>query len=203
MIKKSSKRKIALLVMTVAMCFIVWETSAFAANFPDVSTSAAYAEAVNMLADNGILTGDENGNFNPNNTITRAEFATIVCRFLGVEDEAKALTATKFNDVGANHWAKGYIAKASDMGIITGNGDGTFGPEDNVTYEQAVKMLVCAVGFEEDANAAGGWPNGYIKVADDFGYLQGISKTVGQQLTRSDIAVLLANYINEQGGNDL
>lgn len=195
--------KFTLLIFVTVICFVVLGTGVFAANFSDVPTNANYADAVNVLVDDGILTGDENGNFNPNNTITRAEFATIICRFLGIEDEAKAMNTSKFTDVTAGHWAKGYIAKASDMGVITGNGDGTFSPEDNVTYEQAVKMLICAVGFEEEATEAGGWPDGYIKVAEDFGYLKDLNKNIGQQITRAEVAVLLANYIKEQGGNDL
>lgn len=195
------RRKLFFSIALSMVCYCLLIGGALAANFPDVPESAAYAEAVNVLADNGILNGDENGNFNPNNTVTRAEFSAIICRLLGVEEDAKVLTQSKFSDVSSSHWAKGYIAKAAELGIVNGNEDGTFKPEDKVTFEQAVKMLICAIGFEENAKEAGSYPDGYIKIAEKYGYLQGIDKAIGKAFTRSNVAVLLANYINEQGGD--
>lgn len=125
------------------------------ASFPDVDKNAGYAEAVEYLADIGIFSGDENGNFNPDKTVTRAEMAVIVCKMLGeTEDLSKADT---FTDVPQEHWANAYIARAAELGIISGYGDGTFGPGDAVTYEQAVTMVVRALGLEDEANEYGGY----------------------------------------------
>ncbi len=137
--------------------------------FPDVPANAEYAEAANALYQMGIFTGDSNGNFNPNSTITRAEMAAIICRMVGVEDDAKALKKPSYKDVPASHWAVGYIAKATELGIINGYGNGKFGPGDPVTYEHVIKMLICAWGYESIATEEGGYPDGYIKVATDLG----------------------------------
>lgn len=176
--------------------------TALAVSFPDVAADAQYAAAVEALSKDGIFAGDENGLFNPERTITRAEYSTIICRLLGVEDEAKQLTAAHFSDVPVSHWAVGYVAKATELGIINGKGDGTFAPAEEVTSEQAVKMLICAVGFEDEAVDAGGWPDGYMSVARDFGYLDGIAETGNQTMPRAHIALLLHNYMIQQGGND-
>lgn len=171
--------------------------------FPDVPPDASYAEAVNLLADLGIVVGDGAGNYNPNATISRAETAAIICRMLGAEDEAKAIKTTVFNDVPANHWAVGYVAKAAELGIIDGYGNGNFGPSDPVTYEQMVKMLICAWGYEEEAQAKGGWPQGYWSTADTLGILGGVSAISTSAATRSMVAVLCCNTLNAAPGNFL
>ena len=105
-------------------------------------------EAVTVMSALNLLKGYEDGTFGPDKTITRAEFAAVVVRMLGMEDAAAgAATATNFTDVPATHWAAGYVKIANQKGIIAGYGDGTFGPDDEVTYEQAIKMLVCALGY--------------------------------------------------------
>lgn len=164
--------------------------------FRDVQAGADYAEAVSELSEAGIITGDDKGNFNPNNTITRAEAATIICRMLGVENEAKSIKRSVFADVPSNHWAAGYIAKASELGIIGGYGNGNFGPNDPVTYEQVVKMLMCAWGYESLAIEEGGWPNGYIAVAVDFGILNDVSYSVGSPAPRSAVAMICYNTLS-------
>lgn len=163
--------------------------------FPDVPAGANYMEAAVTLAELGIFQGDSAGNFNPNKTISRAEAATVICRMLGVEEDAKNRTDVIFNDVSVSHWAVGYISKAAELGIIGGYGNGKFGPEDPVTQEQIVKMLVCAWGYEYDATVAGGYPNGYINVANDLGILFGIRTVPSDPAPRSVVASLVYNTL--------
>lgn len=169
-------------------------TSAFAASgFPDVPDNADYAWAVELTKDMGVFTGDSSGNFNPDQDITRAQFAAVVCRFLGGEEEAKTAKASVFTDVPSSHWANRYITWAYNKGIINGYGNGKFGPSDVVTYEQAIKMLMCGIGYGDAAIDAGGYPDGYISVAKTCGFLAGVDDTFGSAITRANIAVLVAN----------
>ncbi len=111
---------------------------AFAApSFPDVTGYEEFAKAVSYVNEAGIMVGDNNGNFNPYKTVTRAEMATIVCRMLNMDKGL--LTSTRFTDVSIGHWANGYISKAASLGIVNGYGGGKFGPSDSVTYEQTCK----------------------------------------------------------------
>ena len=162
--------------------------------FPDVPSDAGYAEAVNALAELGIIKGDQRGNFNPNSTITRAEFATMMCRVLEVEDDAIVIIESSFDDVPSTHWACGYVTKAVELGLVSGYGDGNFGPEDTLTYEQAVKVLVCAWGYEYEALTAGGYPDGYVSVANNLSITKGTtnSKTA---VPRSIVATLIHNVL--------
>lgn len=143
------------LVLSIILC------PAYAASFPDVEETAEYAEAVDYISEIGIMEGDNNGNFNPNNTVTRAEMAAIVCRVLGETDNLTI--SAEFTDVPIEHWANGYISKAAELGIVMGDGIGSFFPADNVTYEQAVTMIIRTVGGEVEAEDEGGYQrNGLV-----------------------------------------
>ena len=138
-------KKTLAVVLTLAMVLSMG-FSAFA--YTDVAEGTKVSEAVDVLSNLNILTGFEDGTFKPEETVTRAQMAAIICRTLGYEDQAKSsMGSTVFNDVAADHWAAGYINVAQSLQIINGYGDGNFGPEDQVTYEQAVKMIVVALGY--------------------------------------------------------
>ena len=143
-----------------------------------------------------LVLSDENGNFNPNQGITRAQCAAVVCRLLDAEADAQSMTTTAFMDVPTSHWANGYIAWAYDHGIINGYGNGEFGPSDTVTYEQAIKMLIGGIGYDDAAIDAGGYPYGYISIADNCGFLHGVEDTFGDVITRANIAVIIANIVS-------
>ena len=187
--------------MGMLLCFAMLSSTALAdtgdipSPFPDVPSNASYAEAVRTLYEMGIFAGDENGNFNPDKTITRAEVAKVICLLVGVGDEALAMKNQVFSDVPSSHWAAGYVAKASELGIVNGIGNGQFGPSNPLTYEQIITMLVRAWGYDELADKSGGYPNGYISIADESGYTKGTSISVGKPATRSTVAVLIYNTL--------
>ena len=187
---KNLKKVLALVVVFT----MVLTTVAFA-SYPDVDNTADYAGAVELLSSLDILKGDDAGNFNPDQNITRAEYAAVVCRALGLENSANgAKGATMFTDVAADHWATGYINLASQQGIVNGMGDGTFEPESNVTYAQAVKMLVVAMGYEPMAAQRGGYPSGYLSVANSIKLTAGVSASGNDTpALRSTVAMLTAN----------
>lgn len=163
--------------------------------YPDVDDNASYAEAVATLNALGIMIGDENGNFNPDASITRAETAAIVTRMKALSGAASAAGGTNFTDVAADHWAAGYINLAEQSGIINGYGDGTFGPSDPVTFEQVIKMIVAALGRTPEANNKGGYPSGYLIVASQEDITAGVTVTPGAEAPRSAVARLVFNAL--------
>lgn len=186
------KKKI--LPFLLALCMAVSLSTAAWAAFPDVDENAEYAEAAEYLNEIGLMSGDQYGNFNPDNTVTRAEMATIVCRMLGETEELPS--DDRFPDVPVGHWANGYVSKAAELGIVTGYDTGLFGPTDEVTYEQAVTMLVRTLYGDELAKELGGYPNGYLQVAEECGILYKTQFTIGALLTRANIAILIQNAYN-------
>lgn len=181
--------KVLSLVLAIAMLLSV---PTFAA-FTDVAADASYAEAVTVLSALEIINGYGDGTFKPDGKITRAEYAAIVCRIIGMEDAAKG-GVSSFTDVAADHWATGYIATAQNAGIVNGKTATTFGPEDEVTYEQAVKMLVVALGYELKAQSMGGYPTGYMMIANQESITVGTTNTAGGA-SRATVARLTYNAL--------
>lgn len=195
------RNKLLRCTMGILMCFSVLCSTAFAdfgdggSPFPDVPADADYAEAVKTLYQMGIFTGDDKGNFNPDQTITRAEAAKVICLLMGVGDEAATMKKQAFSDVPSSHWAAGYVAKAAELGIVNGIGNGQFGPSNPLTYEQIIAMLIRAWGYEWAATDAGGYPNGYIQVGNEYGITTNTSISVGKPAPRKDVAMLAYNIL--------
>ena len=105
-------------------------------SYSDVAAGAWYNHAVSTLSAMGIVKGDSNGKFNPNASITRAEFAAIAARF----DDKANTSAASFSDI-ANHWAKDEISAAANNGWITGYTDGTFRPNNRITRAEAMALV--------------------------------------------------------------
>ena len=186
-------KKVLALVLACAMVFGVVATAA-GTGYPDVAEDANYAEAVKILSALKIIEGDENGNFNPDATITRAEMAKILCTM--VKSGELSPTATKFTDVAADHWASGYINYAQQLGYIDGYDATTFGPEDPVTYEQVIKLIMAALGYTYSAEENGGYPVGYLFVAADSGVTKGATGSGPEAAPRSTVAMLVNNAMN-------
>lgn len=79
----------------------------------------------------------------------------------------------------------------ASLGIVNGYGDGTFGPENTVTYAQALTMIVRTMGLEENAISAGGYPDGYIKVAVENGLAGKFNAAQNEPLTRWQVAEIV------------
>ncbi len=194
-------KKFILPVLLMGLAFSQSVFAAETARFSDVPSNASYAEAVNTLADMGILNGDKEGRFNPDKTITRAEAATVLCNLMGVSEDAKKIKQSAFTDVPSNYWAVGYIAKMNELGIISGYNKTTFGPKDPVTYEQFIKMIICAWEYEEVAIKEGGYPDGYIKIAEILGIVNGVSFQQKSPCLRKDVASFTYNIWNIAPGD--
>lgn len=178
--------------------------------FVDINGNEYYADAAQILVEQGILKGYTDGSFGADLTITRAEMAAIICRRLGIEDDAENLKgSTAYTDVKSTHWASGYINIASDRGVINGYGNGKFGPDDQVTYIQAAKMLVCALGYEDEAEQKGGWPIGYMNVAIDKKITTNVNGTGrvnsiwNNSALRGDLAVMAYNSLPKKVKNGI
>lgn len=185
------------LIASIAAITVALSTVSFAATYTDVAEDSAYYEAVESLSKLGIVTGYEDGTYKPEETVTRAEMAALIARIQGYDETAKGGANTVFTDVPASHWASGYVAQASNQGIVNGYGDGTFGPEDPVLYEQAVKMIMATLGYTPFAENNGSYPTGYLTAASRYGVVDGVSNAViGTGANRGTIAQLLANAID-------
>ena len=181
-----------------ALTMVASSVAAFAVDFPDVESTASYAQAVQELSALDVISGYEDGTFGPDKLVTRAEITKMIVDALAERSSAEASTeSTKFADVSADHWAKGYINQGVADGFISGMCDTEFDPDANVTYVQAQKMLVSAIGYETYAQAQGGWPIGYKTYAASLDITKGISGIKDStELTRAQVAQMIDNAMD-------
>ena len=127
--------------------------SAPGTTFSDVKNHANQT-AIEALASRGIINGMGQGTFMPNKTMTRAEFAAIVTRALGLT----AKDTKVFSDVPSSKWYAGYIGTANSSGIVNGVGSGKFNPDGTITRQEAAAMVaraakLCGLDTAMDAAA--------------------------------------------------
>ena len=197
------------LAMIIASMFSVG-VFADAVSFTDVAADYQYNQAITSLVAKGIINGyteaDGTSTFKPENTITRAEFAKllVLATTAGVTHSA---TTDRFPDLALDHWANTYIAAAVNMGAINGYEDGTFRPENPVSYGEAVKMLVCTLNYGSIVPKTEPWYNGYINVATSIGILKGAAGLGSNEAKRGLVAQLIFNTNNSsklvQTGTDM
>ena len=112
-------------------------------SYSDVARGDWYNTYVATLENAGVIVDTRtNGKFRPNDAITRAELASMIAQFAGLE----SASAAKFNDVGSRYWAAEEIAIAAKMGWINGYPDGSFRPDRNVTRAELMAMVNRALG---------------------------------------------------------
>ena len=190
------KKILALFIITAIFTTF---TITVSAKFNDVNNSG-YATEISALNDSGILQGDDNGNFRPEDEITRAEFAAVLCRAVGAETEAtteEMKNKNYFTDVPPTHWAAGYINTAYNYGAVNGVWDGIFMPEDAIKNEQVIKMLVAAWGYASEAEDLGGYPNGYMEIAYKYGVLDAVSFNYGNASKRWVVSMFVHGVLEK------
>ena len=116
--------------------------------FPDVSNDYWAAPQINLLSEQGVIVGYPDGNFKPDDNVTRAEFAAMSIRALG-QEHSKVAQPVNFTDVTEEHWAYNDIQKALYFDLITCDRAGdTFRPEDSVSRAESMSIAVNALTTE-------------------------------------------------------
>lgn len=188
---KTSARFLAMLLAVLMIAGAALSVSAFS----DVTAGVDHATAISVLNQLGVIGGYEDGTFKPEQNVTRAEMAKLVYVLYTTFTDAGAGTV-KFNDVKTDNWAVGYISWCASKDIIGGYGDGNFGPSDNVTYDQALKMVAGTLGYNEWDSAQ--WPvDVRMKALNDLKLGEGIPATVkgSDKLTRAQVAQIMYNAL--------
>lgn len=215
------KRFLAGLLAAALVCGLMVVVPASAATggastsgFTDI-TAPAVAEAAEVLRLLGVVNGTGGTSFNPGGTLTRAEFCKMAIEIMGKGEEASAqMNRTIFLDVKGDHWARGYInlAASTRLGateeggggemLMVGVGDGTFRPNQTITFAEAVTIMMRILGYTASDVASGSsWYSGYLSSAAVIGLTDGVSLTWNSTITRGQTAILFENmlYANPKG----
>lgn len=176
-------------------------SSASFTDIPDPDT----ALAAGVLQGMGIVGGVGDGLYSPNTVLTRAQFCVFLVHTLGMKDLAGAYAyKTLFTDVKPGNWYTGYVNLAYSQNLLAGYGNGKFGPDDPVTYGQAVTLLLRILGYTS-ADVGKVWPTDFVNYAHTLELDEGLSLTADQGVTRGEAAVLLYNTLNtapKDAGNE-
>jgi hypothetical protein len=176
-------------------CFALSTASALAA-IPAEIEGTRFEDAVSVLSALKIMNGDENGEYRLDDTIIRSELTKMAVTAMGMEAVAQSSKGNRdFDDVGIDHWANGYIHTAVNLGIVEGDGDGNFRPNEEITYREAVAVMVRAAGYEHAAQSRGGYPKGHIAVANENKMLKSVEGTSEEPISRGNVAMLTNNTL--------
>ena len=187
---RNLKRALSLLLSsTLVLGMLVMGSSA--AGYQDVDASNVNQEAIEVLQTAGIMTGDQNGNFNPGGSITRNEMAVVMAHLLNLDYDYYRGT-NPFTDV--PEWAAPYVAACAAEGVVAGIGNGQFGGNQKVTAAQASLMIMKALGYFQNAEDFGSdWQVATIRQASYINLFNNINATAESALTRGQVAQLVLN----------
>ncbi|HYE81548.1 MAG TPA: immunoglobulin-like domain-containing protein [Clostridia bacterium] len=172
-------------------------------------------EAINDMGSRLVIEGTGDGMFDPDKAITRAEFASVIVKALGLKPEK---SSGKFNDVRSTEWYSPYINTAAEYSIVSGYGKGKFGPYDIITREQAAAMIARAMdiaglklkmigeeyeklmtGFEDNSTVSD-YARPYIASCIKAGILIGSDNRMiapRDNITRAEAAVLIHRLLQK------
>lgn len=187
------------IVSIVLVILMLSSGLAFAAAVPSDVSGNVYEEAIKVLSEKGIITGDVDGLFYPDNTLTRAQACIMVVKAINPPEEQITGTEAQpiksgFADMSGYGWAEGYIGYAVKMGIVNGYPNGTFKPAALVNSEEITTMVLRASGYT-DAGLGGIYPSNYMGKATELklfdGFENGLSTSI--QVSKAMTAKIIFN----------
>lgn len=184
------------LLLALLLLISSFPLGAMAVNFTDIKDSQT-AQNVEVLQMMNIINGVSYNSFQPEGNLTRAQFTKMAVLALGLGEQAASYKSfTIFPDVKSSHWAAGYInlAVRGEKKFISGYANGTFGPEQVITYGQAVTILMRLLGYK-DADVGMVWPTGYLNTATAIGLTKDVSLGAESAITRGKAAQLFVNLL--------
>ena len=193
-------KKFLSLVLALVMTMSLVTISAGAKDFTD-DDKITYEEAVAVVSEIGVVDGYADGKFNPTNTLTRQAAAKIICNLILGPTTAAELHAdtAPYKDVPATSQFAGYIAYCAKEGIISGYADGTFKPGNSLTGYAFMKMLLGALGYDQNTEGYVGnnWSVNVAKRALSIGLNAGLKTDFSgiKSVTREEAALYAFNTL--------
>lgn len=172
-----------MIALLIALCTAV--TSVYADN--------ALNEALEYLSAVGIDYEYDAETILPDQQVTKAAFVQNIAELFNMSDIE--CTNSYYHDVSSDHWAFNSVGALTEMGILTGNGNKYFYPDKYITRDEAATIIVSALGYGVYANNMGGYPSGYIKVANELEIFDNCVSG-SQMLTLSNSIIMLRNTLD-------
>ena len=195
-------KKVLALALATVMMFGMMVVGAGAATYEDV-TDSNFGTAIEVMSGIEIIKGNE-GNFNPNGNLCRADALLLVGKVVLGEDGLKALTtatATKYSDVPATAYYAGAVAWATKEGYVAGDGAGKFNPLADMSGIGFAKLLLNALGYNSvvEGYVDVAWSEQIININYDAalaGLLKGLEGVdLNKAMTREQAAQMAFNAV--------
>lgn len=183
------KRVLSILMLMCVMCAL----------FAVPASAAGEETAVRTVRVLGIMNGDENGDMNLNQNVTRAQLAKMLSAASPFKDGISGGGSgySLFKDVKSDYWGSEYIRLAVEQGWMVGYTDGCFRPDDTVKLEEACTAVLRVLGYDS-SSLAGSFPGAQLNKASAIGLRDDISAAQGSAMKRRDCALLFYNMLNAQ-----
>lgn len=166
------------------------------AAIPVMAEDNSERDIMTLLSELNIMVGDDDGNLRLDDKVSRAEFAKIAVASSSAKNTvASGLKVSPFRDVTYQHWSAPYIKAAVSAGIVEGYVDATFRPDNSVSYEEALTMVLKVLGYTDDDFGVS-WPYGQIGLSENLELTDNVNATQGEALTRRQVANLIYNALN-------
>ena len=189
---RNLKRALSLAVSTV-MLIGMMAVGTSAASYADV-TSEHNTEAIEVMQAVSVMVGDENGNFNPDKNVTRAEMAVVMANLLDLQVEDFVGASIPFTDV--PEWARAYVAACYADGITGGISATEYGSNYSVTATQAALMILKALGyFQYSSDFGTDWQVTTVRQASQIKLFDGIDSARNAAMTRNEVAQIALNAL--------
>lgn len=186
------KKIISILLSFAVLLSILGSSTSYANDFISQNEKDKFVNNVRFLETIGVL--DKEKRKNIEDTVTRAELAGILAR-IDKQNTFLLNEEITFNDVSDEEQQK-YIAKAISMGVMSATEEGYFSPERTVITTEAICAIVRLIGYNWLAGEKGGFPNGYIYVAQDTKMLKNVDLNIGYPITYYSLINLIMNAVN-------
>lgn len=182
------KKTLICFAMTLALAVSALPVCTVKANINNEIRGGEYEEALGTILALGIVQASPD---NAAQIITRAEFTDLIIKSINMKPASYETLFTDVTDVSAY---AGSVIAAAHLGIIDGNGKGKFSPDEPIQTYAAIKMAVAALGYNDIAWLNGGYPYGYLKIADELDMTENIS-VENSPLSYADAFILVENML--------
>lgn len=177
-------------ILSLALSLSLISSIAFA------SDNLSLEDKAQKLVKLNIMSGYEDGSLKLENNITRAEFTTLTIKSLGKLEEAKKFENENFFKDAKKHWAKNFVNYAKQTSLISGYSDGSFKPDNNISYSEILTILIRALGYDSELNEELSWPENYIQKSIEIELIKDVKiDDFSKNATRGDVAALVYNSL--------
>ncbi|WP_010246618.1 S-layer homology domain-containing protein [Acetivibrio cellulolyticus] len=181
------KKAVNIIIVFTMLIILITNTSAS-------SNVSVMEQNANSIVKLGIMKGYEDGSLKLDNKIKRSEFITLIVKMMAYDKDTNLDSINiNFTDLKKKHWAYTNISLALKYKLVTGYPDNTIAPDKDVTYAEALAVVIRALGYEK--TLTGKWPNNVVNKGIELGLNKNLSLDANHQLTRGEMSVIVYNAL--------